>query len=218
MIKLVSVDVNGTIGHFVGKRTVEVLSDVSHALPAVIEEEARRVLHRAPLLTAEVIAEICSTLLIDPQHWPNPWPEGGFRAYDGISELLTTLSIYGPVVALSNASITEHPSVVAMREECDYLDAIYTSYELAERKPSPRLWRHIAHQHSVTVETMVHIGDQWYNDCYGAKTAGCGAICIRRKDRSEPPPITRWPGDPQRSAIVDSLAEAVQVVHEWASQ
>lgn len=219
MIRLVVVDVGHTLGVFGKPSSTDVLKSLSPLPEHVIREEERRVLHRAPELTNEVIQDICDALLIPRSQWPETWPAGRFTAFDYTMTVLAELTLLAPVAALSNIGVTCGPGrMSSLREQCgDLLSGVFTSYELRCRKPAPWLWRHIADRYGVPVQDLVHVGDLWHNDICGAITAGARAIFLTRtRHRAQQvPPPQDWPAGADRIAVVDDLRQVPGVIQAW---
>jgi FMN phosphatase YigB (HAD superfamily) len=210
------VDVGRTVGVFTGPRTVDVLGPVSRAPTQRIREESRRVLHRSPEVTEEVIADLCGALLIDPKSWPDPWPVSGFEPFAGAAAVLAELAAIAPVVALTNLPCASGPRRVweLLQVLGGHVSAVYTSYELGCRKPDPALWRWIAREHAVPECDVVHIGDHWFDDVEGAIAAGCNAVQVVCGD-SQPPARTEWPAGSSRLATVNTIGDVPMAVKQW---
>lgn len=219
MVSVVVLDVGNTMGTFTTPSTADVLAPLSPMPEDVVREEVRRVLHRAPALTEEVIQDICDALLIPQCDWPIPRPDSQFEVFDYTVPVLRELIRLAPVVTLSNIAVTCGPQRMRdLHQQCgDLLTEIYTSYQLGYRKPAPWLWRYIADEGGGHVRDAVHVGDLWHNDVCGAVAAGARAILVSRT-RSEPPtvpPIEKWPAGPDRIAVVDDLRQVPAVIARW---
>lgn len=132
---IVVVDVGSTLGRFVGdgRSTTSVLVDLApQTFPReLVTRTVCRVLHRAPALTEEIIREVCDELHIERDAWPEPWPASSFEPFAGTLDGLKRLAAVGPVVALSNLSVTGVPRMAALADVCGpHLSGIYTSYQL----------------------------------------------------------------------------------------
>jgi FMN hydrolase / 5-amino-6-(5-phospho-D-ribitylamino)uracil phosphatase len=218
---LIVVDVGSTLGRFSGdgRSTTAVLASLAPpSFPReLIARTVCRVLHRAPSLTEDVIREVCDELHIDLDAWPDPWPASSFEPYDDTVDCLARLSVSGPVVALSNLSITGRPRMEALAQTCGkYLTEIYPSYQLGGCKPARWLWRYVADLHGVRANQVIHIGDRWAEDVLGPLRVGGRAVWIRRKDIPVPGDTTALPAG--RWTTVDGLAAAVEVVEQWVEE
>ena len=215
---LIVVDVGSTLGRFtgVGRSTTTVLASLAPpAFPReLIARTVCRILHRAPALTEEVIREVCDELHIDRDAWPEQWPTSSFEPYDDTVDCLARLAELGPVVALSNLSVTGRPRMEALAHACGkYLADIYPSYQLGACKPARWLWRYAADLHGVRANQVIHVGDRWAEDVLGPLSVGGRAVWVKRKDVSVPGDTAMLPGE--QWTAVEGLAAAVGVVEEW---
>jgi FMN phosphatase YigB (HAD superfamily) len=220
MISLITTDVGDTLGIFTKPRGKDILCGLS-GIPAVvgkaqiIGEEERRFLHTAPELTDRVIWDLCGALLIDRREWPDPWPRGGFLPYPYTNSVLAELRRIAPIAALSNLSVLGATRMDDLDQYCgQYLDNIYTSYDMRRRKPDPSLWIDIADVYGVPVNQVVHIGDRWVNDICGARHAGAYAIYVTgtREDHNPIPPYDQLS---DRVAVVNDLRDVPAVIRAW---
>lgn len=220
MIGLFVLDVGDTLGTYDRPGVAELLAPLSPFPEHEIMEEVRRVLHRAPELTDEVIEQMCSCLLIDRDAWPDTFPVGGFTAFTYIANCLRALRRIAPIVTLSNLAVIGGPERMAdLTEQCgDVISECFTSYALAERKPAPWLWMYLADRYHVRVRDVVHVGDRWRHDALGPVVAGARAICLAktRDSESEIPPYERWPARTDRIQVVDDLRGVEDVALGWA--
>ena len=219
MVGLVVLDVGNTMGRFSTPSAADVLVPLSPMPPEVVHEEVRRVLHRAPALTDDVVNDICESLLISPWDWPTPWPDSRFTVFDYTVPVLRELVKLAPVVTLSNIAVTCGPQRMHdLHRQCgELIREIYTSHKMGYRKPASWLWRYIADENGVHVRDAVHVGDLWHNDICGAIAAGARAILVTGT-RDEPrvvPPQNEWPAGPDRIAIVDDLRGVPDVIARW---
>lgn len=219
MKSLIVVDVGSTLGRFVGegRSTATVLAGL--AAPTfprdLIARTVCRVLHRAPALTEDVIREVCDELHIERDAWPEPWPDSSFEPYDDTLDCLARLSAVGPVVALSNLSVTGRPRMEALAHMCGkYLTDIYPSYQLGACKPARWLWRYVADLHGMRPHQVIHVGDRWAEDVLGPLSVGGRAVWTKRRDVPVPEGTAVLPGE--RWTAVEGLAAAVAVVEQWA--
>jgi FMN phosphatase YigB (HAD superfamily) len=223
MISLITTDVADTLGIFTKPTVKDILFDLSR-IPAVagkaqiVGEEARRFLHTTPELTDAVLWGLCGALLIDRRAWPDPWPRGGFLPYTYTNQVLAELCRIAPVAALSNLSVLGATRMDDLDHYCgQYLDGIYTSYDMRRRKPDPILWLDIADIQGIPADEIVHIGDRWVHDICGAYHAGAHAIYVTgtRDDHHPIPPHDEMH---DRIAIVHDLRDAPAVIRAWCQQ
>jgi len=213
---LISVDIGGTMGTFEGPSVPDLLAEISPLSRSAIAEFDRQFLHSAPELTEELVSQMCRMLTIRRSSWSQLRAPGQFKAFDYAPEALARLAALGSVVALSNVSILAVPShMVDVREQLGRnLGAIYTSCQLAMRKPDRLCWERIASDHAVPVDDIVHIGDRLTEDVRGALFAGChGVVLTNTRKESVPADLRCHP----RVAVVEDLSESVRVVEAWAS-
>src|ERR1043165_7757302 len=122
VIPLIVLDVGSTLGRFIGdgRSTTSVLAELAPpTFPReLIARTICRVLHRAQSLTEEVIREVCDELHIERDAWPEPWPDSSFEPFDDTLDCLKRLAALGPVLAVSNLSITGAPRMAALAEAC----------------------------------------------------------------------------------------------------
>jgi FMN phosphatase YigB (HAD superfamily) len=201
----------------------DILFDLS-GIPAVagkariVGEEARRFLHTTPELTDAVIWGLCGALLIDRRSWPDPWPRGGFLPYPYTNPVLAELNRIAPVAALSNLSVLGATRMDDLDQYSgQYLDGIFTSYDMRRRKPDPTLWLDIAGIHGIPADEIVHIGDRWVPDTCGAYHAGAQAIYVTAT-RDDHHPIPPHDEMRDRIAIVNDLRDAPAVIRAWCEQ
>jgi hypothetical protein len=138
---LIVVDVGSTLGRFTGagRSTTAVLANLAPStFPRdLISRTVCRLLHREPQLTEDVIREVCDELHIDRDAWPEPWPTSSFEPYEGTVDCLARLAVLGPVIALSNLSITGRPRMETLAHTCgEYLTGIYPSSSGPASRPA----------------------------------------------------------------------------------
>jgi putative hydrolase of the HAD superfamily len=68
----------------------------------------------------------------------------------------------------------------------DFIDAVVTSAEVGEAKPSPRVFERALALARVDPGEALHVGDKVDNDVAGAAAAGVRGVLIQRE--GEPPP------------------------------
>lgn len=211
MIELIVVDAEGTLGLCTGPNTTDILNRLSPLPKNMVAEEYRRVLHRAAL-TEDRIAELCTVLHIDPELWPQTWPEVGFRLYDYAPTALAGLAKIAPTVVLSNMDSASGPSRMRqLANQCSpHIRDTWTSYGMGTRKPDPALWKHLAEVYEVDTSAVVHIGDSFAADVHGPIRAGCNAVYL--ETRLPAPDLWDWPDGPGKIAVADNLLHAVEDV------
>lgn len=218
VIRLISCDAGSTLGTFGPPGTDELLCSVSPFDKARVKEEARRFLHTNPRPTPDVISGLCGALMIDPADLPVEWPAGTFTAYPYAEKAVIMLkTITGArAVVISNIPCTTGPGRVRdLRRQLPVFDNVYTSYDMQLRKPDARLWQRASADQNVPLDQILHIGDQWMNDVYGAVHAGCRAIYVNTRG-VPPPPRRDWPAGEDRIGVADDLLGAVEIVQAWA--
>jgi hypothetical protein len=218
MNRLFVVDV-ASLGHHTGPGSSTSAILASLAPPAVppgyVAHTVCRVLHRASKLTDGIRQDVCDSLLIDASQWPDPWPHSSFCPGSETVSCLARLRQHGPVVALTNSSITSTQARLGeLTESCgDFFDAVYTSNRLGACKPARWIWGHIAERHNVDVRRVINIGNRWTADVLGPFAAGASSVWINKRNLSTPPNLShevvksfmyRW-------MIAGNLAEAVAI-------
>lgn len=218
-VQLITVDIGRTLGAFTGVSTKDRLAELapSHVIgPDRIAETVRSLLHRAPVLTDELIERVCQRLLISPADFPaeSTWHRG-YTPYHDTAQALWMLNEIAAVVALSNMAVTGGPQRVAAVNAAHpgVLAKVYTSFQLGGAKPEPWLWQIVAANHRADIGAVIHIGDRLDADVSGALSAGARVIHIHRPG-DEPAHYPK--GNDQRVATVPSLLDAVPVVVAWA--
>jgi len=213
---LISVDVGGTLGTFESPSVPDLLARLSPLSRSAIAEYDRQFLHPAPELTDELVSQMCRMLTIRRSSWSDLGAPGQFTAFDYASEALARLAALAPVVTLSNVSIVAAPlQMVDVREQLGrHLGAIYTSCQLAMRKPDCLCWQRIASEHAVPVDDIVHIGDRLTEDVRGALFAGCrGVVFTNTRKESVPADLLCHPN----VAVVQDLSASIRVVEAWVA-
>ncbi len=217
MIRLITVDAGHTLGTF-GRYGTDDLVELSPLSKARVKEAARQFLHCTPEPTPEVLADFCEAICIEPAQLPRDWTST-FTAYAYAREAVAHLVeiTAAPAVVLSNIPCTTGPSrMAALARQIPVIETIYTSYEMGRRKPDRRLWQRIAADHDVLPSDIVHIGDHWVNDVWGAARAGCRAIFLDgTRENNAAPPREEWPETPPgHLAVARDLPGAVPIVAE----
>lgn len=211
MIELIVVDAGHTLGVCTGPNTTDILASLSPLPRDMVAEQERRLLHRAPL-TEDLIAELCYELHIDPTQWPLPWPSTGFDPYGYTSAVLGELAAIAPIVVLSNMDSASGPARIRdLEAQCaPHLRAVWTSYGVGACKPNPLLWRRLCDVYEVDPRRVVHIGDNWTCDVFGAVRAGCNAVYLETREAM--PGLNGWPDGLGKIAVAPDLEGAVEQV------
>ncbi|MFC4248898.1 HAD family hydrolase [Natribaculum luteum] len=107
---------------------------------------------------------------------------------DGALEAVAAAREYGPVAICSNCSVPELVSRTLVRSafEREDFDAIVTSAGCGWRKPAPEIFEVTADRLGVTVEDLVHVGDDPRTDG-GIERVGGTAISIAEVPLREVP-------------------------------
>lgn len=215
-VQLITVDIDRTIGTFTGRSTkdrLRELSPLADIAPERAAEVVRCLLHRAPVLTGELMSQVCRQLLIPFKEFPTRW-DRGYLPYPQAHRALKELGKIAPVVALSNMSVTGGLERVdkVRTEHYGGLRAVYTSFKLGGAKPEPWLWQAVAGKHCAEVENVVHIGDQLMTDVYGALWAGARVVHLRNGAETAVYPKV----SPGKLFTAFDLSDAVPVVREMA--
>ena len=115
------------------------------------------------------------------------WPQ--VAQVDGASEVLADLSAAYHLVVATNASDSDASQVweALKRAGLDsYLKAVFTSRELASRKPELAFYRQIEKVMDRPPYEMVMIGDKFQDDVLGPKQAGWRAVWYNPTHRTAP--------------------------------
>lgn len=184
---LIVVDLGGTLGHIVGRGAdpAEILKALTpygyhHRL---VEEEVKRTLNTTSVLDEAAIRKLCDRLLIPLDEWPDPWEPVTFAFDEDARRVLCELSEIGPVVALTNQSVTTRPAMQYIMKECaGHLARIFTSYDLGDYKPAQWLWKYVADSMHRKVSDIIHIGDLYTEDVLAPLTVGVrGAVWVHAR-------------------------------------
>ncbi|MFB6080644.1 MAG: HAD family hydrolase [Haloferacaceae archaeon] len=111
------------------------------------------------------------------------------RTRPGAADAVDAAAARGPVACCSNCAVPELAARTLLRSEVDRdaLDAVVTSAGCGWRKPDGRIFRAVARRLGVTVESLVHVGDDPSTDGGVADAGG------RFVDVSDAP-LTTLPG------------------------
>jgi len=203
------IDLGCIIGHVVGdgRDATAILSALTPKgfYRRIVDREVWRVLATTPDLEEGVIRELCDSLLIDPDRWPDPWPSVDFEPFPEAWEFLMRLSRRGKIVALTNQSVTAKPAMErVMKDFGAYISKLYPSYGLGAVKPAQWLWRNVADDQGCKTSDIIHIGNRLTEDVLAPLSVGARAAVWVRAGTAEV--------DDPRCLRVQTLTEAVDAI------
>ncbi|MFE1348509.1 HAD family hydrolase [Streptomyces sp. NPDC058757] len=208
-VKLISVDVGGTLGEADGPGLTMRLTAAS-PLPA---DQARAVLrgrlHTQPVLTDALAAELSAALGIDPADFPRDLPPAPLTLYPYTLQALRELAGIAPVVTLSNVTCADADTETLRQRLAPHVTGLFPSCTTGYAKPDPRAFRTVADHHHTELASMVHIGDDWTCDVLGALDAGAVPIWI---SKGRPMPGNPPAGQRQHVHVTATLADAAALL------
>jgi len=104
-----------------------------------------------------------------------------FKFPDESKQLLTLLSEFYPLVAITNGNVDFNKLDLQ-----HYFQAIYHPGNGIERKPSTAMFLQASQQLSIKPQQLLHVGDCGHSDIYGALQAGCQAAWLNRYTVGKP--------------------------------
>lgn len=214
-VKLISVDVGGTIGE--AERTgLTVQLAAASPLPAdQARVLVRECLHTQPVITETLAAEVATALGISPEDFPRDLPPAPLTPYPYALDALRRLADLAPVVTLSNVTCIDADTEDLRQRLAPWVTELFPSCTLGYAKPDPRAFLAVAERQRVPPASMVHIGDDWTLDVLGALDAGAVPVWI---SKGRPIPDTSPFAGRQHVHTAATLTEAVTVIHSLANR
>jgi FMN phosphatase YigB (HAD superfamily) len=203
--KLISLDIGGTIGFAHGQSIATILTNASTSSPREVQRILRETLYVSPILTDSLIDDICGALGIHRTCFPKDYISPHFEIYPWALLAVKLLSDCATVVTLSNVSCLDAGTTTIKESLGMFINAYYPSCEIGLAKPDPLAFHAVAGRHGIPTDSLLHIGDDWECDIFGALSAGARAIWIAgdRAILNNRPTIF-----PHRLIIARDLAEA----------
>ncbi|MEU6709646.1 HAD family hydrolase [Streptomyces wuyuanensis] len=214
-VKLISVDVGGTIGEAEGPGLTMQLT-ASSPLPA---DQARAVLrnrlHTQPALTDALATELATALGIAPEDFPRELPPAPLALYPYALDALKALAGLAPVVTLSNVTCVDADTEALRQRLAPWVTGLFPSSTLGYAKPDPRAFLTVAEHHKVPPASMIHIGDDWACDVLGALDAGAVPVWISKgRPIPDPPPTDGR----QHVHVAATLTDAAAIIRTLANR
>ncbi|GGY71250.1 hypothetical protein GCM10010363_60600 [Streptomyces omiyaensis] len=208
-VKLISVDVGGTLGEADGPGLAMRLTAASPLSADQARAVMRGRLHTQPALTDALAAELATALGIEPADFPRDLPPAPLTLYPYTLDALRELSAIAPVVTLSNVTFADADTDALRQRLAPHVTGLFPSCTIGYAKPDPRAFRTVADHHQVDPASMVHIGDDWACDVLGALDAGATPIWI---SKGRPIPDNPPAGERQHVHVAATLADAAALL------
>ena len=107
--------------------------------------------------------------------------------YPGVLELLHSLQGKASLGIVSNAQRLFTIPELSRFNLIDFFDAIVLSSDAEVRKPNPKIFRRLLSAIAVPPEAAVFVGDNLFDDVYGAGRIGMKTIWINRDGKHDDP-------------------------------
>ena len=213
-VRLVTVDVGGTLAAANGNSLTAMLCALSPLPPAETRRWLRQTLHVAAALTPDVVRRVCAAISIPVTAFPVDYRSPVMTAVDGARDALARIARYAPVVTLANVVSLDFEEAWLQSHFGDTVTANYPSCRIGFAKPDPETFRFVARQHDIPMDALLHIGDDWACDVEGALAVGARAIWISN-GRSQPSTAIV---DHERLEISNNIVEAASIFVDSASR
>ncbi|MBI3859784.1 MAG: HAD family hydrolase [Thaumarchaeota archaeon] len=177
-VKLISLDVGGTLGFLRGQSIATMLSKASKLPHEDKVKILRNTLLVAPRIDKSLIDALCKSLELQPISFPRTYSGPTLQLFPWALSTLQTLRRFAPLVTLSNACCLDSDLDVLKKNLGNHLRAYYVSCQIGYAKPDPRAFETVASKEHVAVESILHIGDSWECDALGALGAGAQAVWV----------------------------------------
>lgn len=104
--------------------------------------------------------------------------------FTGVEELLRILirkNIFGGII--TNGNLKHQTDKITALKILNYIpsDRIFISSELGVSKPNPKVFQVVASKLDISTSDIIYIGDNYLNDVYAAKKAGCKSIWFNHR-------------------------------------
>ncbi|MCY0945660.1 HAD family hydrolase [Streptomyces antarcticus] len=208
-VKLISVDVGGTIGEADSPGLTMQLTAASPLPAAQARAVMRGRLHTQPAITDALAAELADALGIELADFPRDMKAAPLTLYPYALDALRQLAGIAPVVTLSNVTCVDADTENLRQRLAPWVTGLFSSCALGYAKPDPRAFLAVAEYHGVAPASMIHIGDDWACDVLGALDAGAIPVWIS-KDR--PIPDTPPTRGRQHVHVAATLAAAAALI------
>jgi HAD superfamily hydrolase (TIGR01509 family) len=179
-IKLISLDVGGTLGVPRGPGLTQRLVERSPLTPTVATAVIRRLTLTCQTMTGTRMLEVCDALRIPPDASLFVQPAPTFVLYPATERALRDLARIAPLVTLSNVSCIDVNDPDLRCTLAAHVEEQFPSCRIGYAKPDAEAFHAVAAARAVRPEQIVHIGDDWACDLLGALRAGCRAMWISR--------------------------------------
>lgn len=122
-------------------------------------------------------AQLIIDRYLDPANW---------RLYPHVLETLALLHEQGYRLGIASDWVSGLPRILHGLGLSHYLDWALVSGAIGFAKPSQQFYRLVARRAKLPPERIVHVGDSYYADVRGARTAGMDAVLLDWRRRSWP--------------------------------
>lgn len=179
-IRLITVDVGGTLGSADGPGLAMRLAEASPLPAARAREVMRTTLHTQPALTDSVVAEVCEALRVPVDAFPRDLPAARFRLFPRTTEALRRMRAVATVATLSNVTCADADTEGLRDLLSPWVTDFFPSCRIGHSKPDPRAFQAVIEHFGVERDGVVHVGDDWACDIEGAVASGIRPVWISR--------------------------------------
>ena len=150
-----------------------------------------------------------NTLMVD-YVMPGPmcsWDQ--VAVVEGAEEALEVLHQNYTCYVAANAGASTSEEVMMALDRVDvgkYFSGIFLAGEIGHKKPDIRFFTAIIDQLQLPAESFVMIGDNYFNDCVGAKKAGMKAVLFNTNMIKGPFPLA--------DAVIWSLEDLPEIIEK----
>jgi FMN hydrolase / 5-amino-6-(5-phospho-D-ribitylamino)uracil phosphatase len=205
---LISIDVGGTLGSGSGETLTSRLLAESPLAYAEKVTLVRETLHTVSHVTSSLLDDLCRELRIEPRMITMNVSVSPFELYDHTVEALARMRSIAPLVTLANVTSLESRPYELAPLVGEYVGRYFRSCDLGFAKPDRRVFEAVATACGISIESLVHVGDDWECDVEGALDAGARAIWI---SRGKPTPVgRRYSGEVPVAATLVDVASILQ--------
>jgi FMN hydrolase / 5-amino-6-(5-phospho-D-ribitylamino)uracil phosphatase len=179
-IRLITVDVGGTLGSADGPGLAMRLAEASPLPAARAREVMRTTLHTQPALTDSVVAEVCEALRVPVDAFPRDLPAAPFRLFPGTTEALRRMRAVATVATLSNVTCVDADTEGLRDLLSPWVADFFPSCRIGHTKPDPCAFQAVIEHFGVERDRVIHVGDDWACDIEGAVASGIRPVWISR--------------------------------------
>ncbi|QIZ37922.1 NUDIX domain-containing protein [Saccharopolyspora sp. ASAGF58] len=217
--RLLSIDVGDTLA--TGPSLTAALRDAADLPGDIVAKTVRTRLHCAPEITDQVIGTVASDLELDISTVRDIVDnQGDLRVNPSAQFALMAIRDAFPdirIVLNSNATAAAtHQTMTVKRAFAGIIDDYYISCETGFAKGVHyQAFTHIADDHQVYLDEIIHIGDQLEDDVEAALKQGCAAMLVH-PDHADL--VEYAPAGPDRYRAAATIIDAAQTLRTWISE